>query len=135
MIIGYGYKGFEIAVDKFEKKYIKEIKRIVSETAEKMASQMKALAPVDGSNLKDSIDITYAKNGLTAIVKVGAFYGIYVEHGTGIYAVKGDGRKDPWVYFKGGRYYFTRGMHPQPFFYPSLEAASSFFAKEMNKLG
>lgn len=135
MITGYGFKGLELAADKFERHLIKQIKRVVSETAEMMVSQMKALAPVDDGNLKSSIDITYAKGGLTAIVKVGAIYGIYVEFGTGIYSSTGDGRKDPWVYFKNGRYYFTKGMHPQPFFYPSLEVATKHFASEMNKLG
>lgn len=135
MITGYGYKGFEVAVEKFEKRLIRKIKRIVAETAEMIASQAKALAPVGDGNLKRSIDVMYAQGGLTAIVTVGAYYAIYVEFGTGIYAKEGNGRKDPWVYFKDGRYYFTRGMKPQPFFYPSLEVAMKHFSSEMNKLG
>lgn len=135
MITGYGYKDFDVAVNKFEKHLIRQIKRIVAETAEMIATQAKALAPVDDGNLKSSIDIDYAKGGLTAIVTVGASYGIYVEFGTGIYAKEGNGRKDPWVYYKNGRYYFTRGMKAQPYFYPSLEVAMKYFSTEMNKLG
>lgn len=135
MITGYGYKGFEVAVDKFEKHIIKQIKRIVSETAEMIVSQAKALAPVGDGNLKSSIDVTYAQGGLTAIIKVGAEYGIYVEFGTGIYATEGNGRDTPWVYYNNGRYYYTRGMKAQPFWNPSLEVAMKHFSTEMNKLG
>jgi HK97 gp10 family phage protein len=140
MIIGYGDKGFERAVSVFERKVIREIKRIIAETAEMAVSQMKALAPVggvDGGNLKGSIEVEYYNGGLSARIIVGAFYGIYVEYGTGIYAEHPTipGRKDPWVYFKDGRYYFTRGMRPQPFFHPSLEVAFKHFRDEMNKIG
>jgi HK97 gp10 family phage protein len=135
MIIGYGDKGFERAVAVFEQRIIREIKRIVAETAEMAASQMKALAPVDEGALKDSISVEYEKRGLRAIIKVGAEYGIYVEYGTGIYSSKGTGRKTPWVYFKDGRYYYTRGMTPQPYFHPSLEVAFKHFRDEMNKIG
>jgi HK97 gp10 family phage protein len=137
MIVGYGDKGFERAVSIFERRTIRKIKRIVVETAEMAVSQMKALAPVDTTALKDSISVEYEKGGLRAIIKVGAAYGIYVEYGTGIYAEHPTipGRKDPWVYFKDGRYYFTKGMHAQPFFHPSLEVAFKHFRDEMNKIG
>jgi hypothetical protein len=135
MIIGYGDKTFERAVGIFERKVIAKIKKIVADTAEMAVSQMKALAPVDESGLKNSIDVTYMKGGLTAYIVVGAEYGIYVEYGTGVYAVKGNGRKTPWVYYKDGRYYYTEGMTAQPYFHPSLEVAFKHFRDEMNKLG
>lgn len=135
MIIGYGDKGFEKAVGIFERKMIREIKRIIAETAEMAVSQMKALAPVDDGNLKGSIDVTYMKGGLSAYIRVGAEYGIYVEYGTGVYSSTGNGRKTPWVYFKDGRYYYTKGMRAQPYFHPSLEVAFKHFKDEMNKLG
>jgi len=48
-------------------------------------------------------------------------YGIYVEKGTGIYAVDGNGRKTPWVWYDSltGKYHWTEGMHPQPFLEPA----------------
>lgn len=136
MIIGYGHKNFDRQVKKFERNTIKEVKRIVAETAEIAVTQMKALAPIssiDGGNLKNSIGITYAKGGLTAIINSGASYSLYIEVGTGIYSKEGTGRKTPWVYFdkKLNRYVFTRGMRPMPFFYPSLEVAFKHFVKEM----
>lgn len=139
-VIQVGFGEWERAVNKFEKHLIREVKRIVAETAEMMVSQMKALAPVseiDGGNLKSSIDVIYAKGGLTAIITVGAHYAIYVEYGTGIHAENGNGRKTPWVYYdeKLKQYVFTRGMEAQPFFHPSLEMAMKHFKNEMNKLG
>jgi HK97 gp10 family phage protein len=141
-ITEYGYVGFDKAVDKFERHMIKELKRIVKETAEMMASQMKALAPVaevDGGNLKNSIDVTYFNRGLSAMITVGASYAVYVEYGTGIYTTNPEypGRQTPWVYYseKLNRWVWTRGMRAQPFFKPSYEIASKHFKDEMNKLG
>jgi HK97 gp10 family phage protein len=133
-VISVGFKDFERTVNRFERHVIREIKRIVAETAEMAVSQMKALAPVGDGNLKRSIDVTYAQGGLTAIIRVGASYAIYIEYGTGIYSTEGTGRQDPWVYFKNGRYYFTRGIRPQPFWNPSVESAMRHFRDEMNRL-
>lgn len=138
-ITGRGHKDFERAVSRFQRKKIREVKRIVAETAEMMASQMRALAPVstiDGGNLRRSIEVRYEKRGLRAVITVGAHYAIYVEMGTGIYAEEGNGRKTPWIYFneKTGEYVFTRGMRPQKFFRPSYERALDHFQREMNKL-
>lgn len=134
-VISVGFGSFEKTVDKFEKQTIRKVIKIVAETAEMAVSQMKALAPVDDGALKASIDVTYAQGGLTAVIRVGSYYGIYLEFGTGIYAKEGNGRKEPWVYYKNGKYYFTRGIKPQPYFYPSIEVAMKHFKDEMNKLG
>lgn len=138
--IRYGDKGFELAVDEFEKQYINDIKKIIATTAELMVSQMKALAPVseiDGGNLRNSIDVAYYNGGLNAVINVGASYGIYIEYGTGIYSSTGSGRKTPWVYYdeKLGHYVFTHGMRAQPFFRPGFETASKYFNSAMNRLG
>ena len=95
------------------------------------------MAPVDDGWLRDSIDVRYMKGGLSAYIHVAAEYAVYVEFGTGIYAVKGNGRKDPWVYYseKLGKFVFTRGMEAQPFWFPSLDAAEKHFRSEMKKLG
>lgn len=137
MIIGYGDKGFERKVMFFERKVIAKIKKIIVETAEMAVSQMKALAPVDSSALKDSIGVEYEKGGLRAIIQVTAAHALYVEYGTGIYSEHPTipGRQDPWVYFKDGRYYYTEGMRAQPYWHPSLEVAFKYFKDEMNKLG
>jgi len=136
-ITGHGFKNFDIAIDRFERKVIKDVKRIVAETAEMIVSQAKALAPVDEGHLKNSINVHYYNRGLSAEIIVGAEYAIYVEYGTGIYAKDGNGRKTPWVYYsdKLGRYVYTRGIHAQPYWNPSVERARAFFKTEMNKIG
>lgn len=136
----YGDLGFERATFRFEAHIKRELIRIVAETAEMAVAQMKALAPVstiDGGHLKDSIEVKYSKGGLRAVITVGAFYAVYVEYGTGIYAEDGNGRQDPWVYYdrKLRRWVFTRGMRAQPFFHPALEVAAQHFESEMNRLG
>ena len=132
--------GFQKAIDKFETEIIEGMKRVVAETAEMAASQMKALAPVGkiaGGNLRKSIDVFYGHDGLSARIIVGAHYGIYVEHGTGIHAENGDGKKEPWVYFSEelGWFVVTEGMKARPFFYPAMEQAADYFTREMNRLG
>lgn len=136
-IVGFGDKRFELGVKKFEKYYINAVKRVIKETAEMIVTQAKALAPVDEGNLRDSIDVRYMDGGLSAYIHVGAEYAVYIEFGTGIYAVKGNGRKDPWYYYseKLGRFVYTRGIEAQPFWFPSLDVAHKFFSSEMKKLG
>jgi HK97 gp10 family phage protein len=132
-----GVRQFERAVDRFEKRFINAVKRVVTETAELIQSQAQALAPVDDGDLKQSIEIRYFNRGLSAEIIVGAEYGIYVEYGTGIYALEGNGRKTPWVYWseKLGRYVYTRGMKAQPYWTPAIEVGSKHFERELNKLG
>jgi HK97 gp10 family phage protein len=141
-ITGTGFKGFERAIDDFEKHVVGEVKRVIAETAEMLAAQAKALAPtgdIDGGNLKKSIEVRYYNRGLSAEIIVGAHYGIYVEWGTGIFSEHPEipGRSTPWVYYseKLGRWVYTRGMIAQPFFQPSFEQAAKHFEREMNKLG
>lgn len=139
-VVGFGDRSMEIDLKRFEEKVYEEIKRIVAETAEIIASTAKALAPeseIDGGSLKRSIDVEYLNGGLSAKVIVGAHYAVYVEHGTGIYAENGNGRKTPWVYFneKTQEWVFTRGMAAQPFWRPALEAGRQHFNREMRKLG
>lgn len=131
-----GSRSLSSALKKYGDGIIDEVKRIVVETAYIIHSNAQALAPVDESNLRDSIEVEVLPGGLTAIVRVTAHYAIYVEYGTGIYAVEGDGRKTPWRYYsdKLGRFVTTEGMKPQPFWDSSVEKGRRHFRKEMRKL-
>lgn len=113
------------------------VKRLISQTAEIIAGQAVALAPVDTGNLKSSIDIDYKDGGLTAKISVGSEYAIYVEYGTGVYAVDGNGRRTAWTYFdeKLGHYVKTHGMKAQPFFWPAVENGERFFKREARRMG
>jgi hypothetical protein len=134
MIIGFGDKSFERAIKRFEENTIRKVKQVVAETAEMAVSQMKTLVPVDSGATRDSIHVEYYNEGLSARIVVGSEIGIYVEYGTGIYAEHPTipGRRDTWVYFKDGRYHFTRGMRASPFFHPSLEVAFQHFRRSLN---
>ena len=56
------------------------------------------------------------------IVGTNKEYGPYVEMGTGLFAVNGDGRTDvPWRYQDAkGDWHTTSGQKPQPFLGPAL---------------
>lgn len=135
--ITFGNKDLEKAVRKYAEDVEAEIKRIIVETASIIHANAKALAPVDDGNLRDSIEMQILNGGLTAVVRVTAHYAIYVEYGTGIYAVEGNGRKTPWTYWsdKLNRFVTTKGMRPQPYWDPAIDAGERYFENEMRKLG
>lgn len=135
--IKFGNKELAVALFKYGERIEREAKRIVVDTAKLILSNAKALAPVDDGNLRDSIEMEILNDGLTAIVRVTASYAVYVEYGTGIYAVEGNGRKTPWTYYstKLGRFVSTQGMRPQPYWNPSIDVGERYFKSEMRKLG
>lgn len=79
-------------------------------------------APVDTGNLRDSIDYRVNRLRKKVIVGTNVEYAIYVEKGTGIYAVDGNGRKTPWAWQdKDGNWIWTHGQRPQPYLTPAFE--------------
>lgn len=69
--------------------------------------------------LRRSITAEVKGNQASALTNVS--YAPYVEYGTGIYAEKGDGRKDRWCYQTAdGEWHSTLGQPPQPFMRPAL---------------
>jgi HK97 gp10 family phage protein len=135
--VSFGSKAIEHALEKYGDYVLDEVRRIVKETAYRIHAHAVALAPSDDGNLKDSIEVTIFPGGLTAEVTVGVHYAIFVEFGTGIYAVEGNGRKTPWVYYsdKLKRFVFTRGMKASPFWMPAIDIGQRHFKSEFNKLG
>ena len=116
------------ALQTFSDKTIEQTKRGVAETAQLLNTEASSRAPVDEGNLKSSIQSEV--NGLKATVFVSAFYAVYVEYGTGVYASGPGGsraKKIPWTYYKDGRFYTTYGMVAQPFWFPSLDIARKYF--------
>jgi HK97 gp10 family phage protein len=97
----------------------------VSQGGQIMASKMKDLCPVDQGNLKNSITSdVYVKDAQT-VSENGPHsdYAVYVEYGTGVHAVNGDGRKTPWRYKDEvtGKIIFTHGSRAQPFAEPGFQ--------------
>lgn len=84
---------------------------------------------VDSGLLRGSIhtEITnQTQTGVTVQTGTNVFYAPFIEYGTGIYAVEGNGRKTPWRYFYRGHkgkagMRMTRGGKPQPFLVPAFE--------------
>lgn len=135
--VTFGNKALSNALAKYGDDILDEVKRIITNTAFLIKANAKSLAPSDDGNLRDSIETELLNDGLTAIVRVTASYAVYVEFGTGIYAVDGEGRKTPWTYYsnKLGRFVTTEGMQPQPYWFPAIDVGQKYFKKEMRKLG
>ncbi|WP_397537872.1 HK97-gp10 family putative phage morphogenesis protein [Rummeliibacillus pycnus] len=136
-IIRFGSKELERAINKWSEKIEKEVKRIIHETAMLIQSEARALAPESSGFLRQSIVVDTSVDGLTALISVGADYGIYIEYGTGIYATNGNGRKDGWVFYdeRYGEFVFTKGMKAHPYWFPAIEIGRKYYVQEMKKLG
>ena len=86
-------------------------------------NQAKIDCPVDSGQLRSSIthSVDTSKNEIVGIVGTNIEYAPYVEYGTGIWAVNGDGRQERWSYQDAeGNWHSTIGQHPQPFLEPAL---------------
>ena len=81
--------------------------------------------PVDTGELQQSIksEPPGPNDEPVGIVGTNKEHGPYVELGTGLFAVGGDGRKDvPWRYQDAkGIWHTTSGQKPQPFLQPALQ--------------
>jgi hypothetical protein len=88
----------------------------------KVAEVAQDIAPVGrGMPLHDATELW---------VVAGAYYSIFVERGTGIYAQGFPGareaRSTSWVYRDAnGRYYTTEGHRQQPFMNPAIDIAAA----------
>lgn len=82
-------------------------------------NKAKELCPVDDGILRASITHKVQESSvgtITGTVGTGVEYAPYVHQGTGLFAVNGDGRKEPWVYKDAkGQFHKTIGQKPQPF--------------------
>ena len=78
-------------------------------------------APKDTGALRRSIRSKV--EGLEGIVYTPLEYAPYIEYGTGLFAEKGNGRKDvPWNYQDDkGNWHSTSGLKPHPIMRPSLD--------------
>lgn len=77
---------------------------------------------IDTGNLRNSISHAVDESEPAAYIGTNVEYGIYVHEGTGIYAVNGDGRQDPWGYYdNSGKFHITHGMKPNRFLKNAVE--------------
>ena len=83
-------------------------------------NEAKRLCPVDTGDLRNSI--THEVDDGVGIVGTNKEYAPYVEYGTGIFAVEGNGRDTPWSYQDDeGNWHTTIGQKPQPFLKTALD--------------
>lgn len=98
----------------------KKLNQILSQACLIVENQARRDAPVDNGVLRNSIRSEV--EGKQGIVGTNIEYAPYVEFGTGLFAVNGDGRQTPWSYQdEMGEWHTTIGQHPQPFLGPALE--------------
>ncbi|HCV4629613.1 TPA: HK97 gp10 family phage protein [Staphylococcus aureus] len=74
--VKYGADSMVVELDKFDKKIEEWVKKGIAKTTTKIYNTAVALAPVDTSFLKESIDFKFTNGGLTGVVSVGADYAI-----------------------------------------------------------
>lgn len=80
--------------------------------------------PVDTGELQKSIksETPGPNDEPLGIVGTNKEYGPYVELGTGLFAVGGDGRHKPWSYKDvKGKTHYCIGQKPHPFLQPALQ--------------
>lgn len=111
------------------------VKDTVNKYALKIQSGAKQRAPVDKGRLRASIAMEPYKEGMAVRVGTKVHYAPYVEHGTGIFAENGDGRKTPWRYKnRKGEVIWTRGQKPQPYLHPAANEVKSAYIKDMKNI-
>ena len=119
--------GYESRIPEFKKLLSAKEETALKLIGELLEGKAKLLAPVgrvSGGTLRQSIGnrIFAGKDGIGVAIGSDLHYAIYVEKGTGMYAVGGDGRQDSWTYYEPltGQYYLTEGMKPQAFLEPAV---------------
>ena len=138
--------GYESYSDNVKKALLKKKEKAAYLIGELIEGGAKLRAPVGqiaGGSLRQDINHQeYENNGeVGTAVGTDKEYAIYVEKGTGIYAIKGDGRKTPWVYYNPltGEYYKTEGMRPHPFLEPAamedVSKIKDIVKKVMSEIG
>lgn len=85
------------------------------------------------TTIKSEVEVSEAD--VKGIVYSPLAYAPYVEFGTGLFAVNGNGRKDvPWHYQTAdGEWHSTNGQAPQPFMLPAINEKRSEIINLFNK--
>ena len=109
----------EKLISKLNKLSDQQMEQALNKACILVENQAKENCPVDTGELRMSI--THYVEGDTGIVGTNKQYAPYVEYGTGLFAVEGNGRQTPWSYQDAkGEWHTTKGQKPQPFLEPAL---------------
>jgi len=124
---GDGFKNLHNTLQGMADKLESSLKVGVKAGVEIIQTSAKNKVVVKSGNLKSNIQtkvevISQGKvKGVCYVDAAGAPYGIFIEKGTGIYAVNGDGRKTRWSYKSVTGWVSTIGTRAQPFMAPAFE--------------
>ena len=109
----------EKLISKLNKLSDQQMEQALNKACILVENQAKENCPVDTGELRMSI--THYVEGDTGVVGTNKQYAPYVEYGTGLFAVEGNGRQTPWSYQDAkGEWHSTKGQKPQPFLEPAL---------------
>lgn len=90
----------------------------LEEAGGELESQVKRNSRVDTGQTKGSWQHVTDESGLECSIGSNLENAIWEEFGTGMYAVKGNGRKSPWMYKDShGQWHKTRGKKPSRAFH------------------
>jgi HK97 gp10 family phage protein len=106
-----------------QEKMARAINRSLRIAAIRVQADARLDAPRRYGGLGNSINYEVDMPNLRSTVGSNLEYAPYVEKGTGVHAVGGDGRKTPWTYYSNELKSFitTTGMKAQPYLVPALE--------------
>lgn len=109
----------------------------LDEAKASLVSQTQRNTPVKSGDLKRSFgnDSYVDETNLIAYIGSTLQYAIWVELGTGEYAVNGDGRKGGWLYKDDdGKLHFTRGMKPKRMLYRAYQVKKKSIQEQANRI-
>ena len=113
----------------------KSIIAFFHEVGGEIVSQAARRTRVDTSQLKGSWDYKIDEGAKTVTIGSPEQNAIWEEFGTGMYALKGDGRKTPWKYQHPKRgWVTTRGKTPQRMLFNAWEASKGKVEKQLQKV-
>ena len=133
-IVVSGERELQIKLDKLQNF---DATKALTKIGLKMETEAKQKCPVDTGTLRRSITFEVENNELT--VGTNVEYAPYLEFGTGIYAVNGDGRDTPWRYESAdGEWHTTQGQPAQPFLFNTFnenkDKAVEYIVDEIRKI-
>ncbi|MBG3869760.1 HK97 gp10 family phage protein [Staphylococcus haemolyticus] len=131
--VKYGADSLVVELERYQKDVEKWAKKGIAKTTMKIYNTAINLMPVDTGYLRESTSVDFKNGGLTGVISIGSEYAVYVNYGTGIYAVGPGGsraKKIPWHYKDAdGKWHTTKGQHAQPFWDPAIDAGRETFNK------
>lgn len=131
--VKYGADSLVVELERYQKDVEKWVKKGIAKTTMKIYNTAINLMPVDTGYLRESTSVDFKNGGLTGVISIGSEYAVYVNYGTGIYAVGPSGsraKKIPWHYKDAdGKWHTTKGQHAQPFWEPAIDAGRETFNK------